>query len=63
MVFPENKIGAPFSVGKIGDPGTKAGEHPEDRQGAAQATEDNDLTTGHSEDGDGGDANSKQKKQ
>jgi hypothetical protein len=39
----------------------KTGDHPEDQEGAAKATEDNDLTTGHSQEGDGGDANSKQK--
>jgi hypothetical protein len=52
-------------------PGTKNGAkgksdspggHPENQEGAAKATEDNDLTTGHSQPGDGGDANSKQNK-
>jgi hypothetical protein len=38
-------------------------DHPENQQGAAKATQDNDLTTGHSEEGDGGDDNSKQKSQ
>jgi hypothetical protein len=38
------------------------GGHPENQEGAAKATEDNDLTTGHSRPGDGGDANSKQNK-
>jgi hypothetical protein len=37
------------------------GGHPENREGADKATKDNDLTTGHSQEGDGGDANSKQK--
>jgi hypothetical protein len=35
---------------------------PENKEGAAKATADNDLTTGHSREGDGGDDNSKQKK-
>jgi hypothetical protein len=37
--------------------------HSENPEGAAKATRDNDLTTGHSQEGDGGDDNSKQKKQ
>jgi hypothetical protein len=32
--------------------------HPEDKKGAAKATKENDLTTGHTREGDGGDANS-----
>lgn len=39
-----------------------ADEHMENREGAAKATKDNDLSTGHSYPGDGGDNNSKQKK-
>jgi len=39
-----------------------ADEHMENKQGAAKATKDNDLSTGHSYPGDGGDDNSKQKK-
>jgi hypothetical protein len=39
----------------------KSPRHPEDRKGAARATQDNDLTTGHSTPGDGGDDNSKAK--
>lgn len=38
-----------------------AEEHLENQGGAAQATKDNDLTTGHSQEGDGGDDNSKHK--
>jgi hypothetical protein len=37
------------------------GGHPENAEGAAKATKDNDLTTGHSRKGDGGDDNSKRK--
>jgi hypothetical protein len=37
----------------------KSSDHPENRKGAAKATKDNDLTTGHTQEGDGGDANSK----
>jgi hypothetical protein len=33
---------------------------PENREKADQATEDNDLSTGHSQPGDGGDDNKKQ---
>lgn len=33
------------------------GAHPENAAGAAKATEENDLTTGHSTPGDGGDDN------
>jgi hypothetical protein len=40
----------------------KTGDRPENQDGAAKATEDNDLTTGHSQEGDGGDANSKHKR-
>jgi hypothetical protein len=45
-----------------GDPSTTAvknGKHPENQRGAAQATEDNDLTTGHSSPSDGGADNAK----
>ena len=38
-----------------------ADEHMENQEGAAKATKDNDLTTGHSHEGDGGDDNSKRK--
>ncbi len=39
-----------------------AGEHMENQAGAAKATKDNDLTTGHSYKGDGGDNNAKPKR-
>lgn len=39
-----------------------ADEHMENQAGATKATEDNDLSTGHSHEGDGGDDNSKQKR-
>lgn len=45
----------------VDDPTPPDGGHPENREGAEKATKDNDLTTGHSEAGDGGDANSKHK--
>ena len=38
--------------------GTKAQEPP-DKEGADKATQDNDLTSGHTRDGDGGDDNAK----
>lgn len=46
---------------KAGDRGLggNAGERPPNPAGAAKATQDNDLTTGHSDQGDGGDDNSK----
>lgn len=39
--------------------GQQGGYHPEDHEGAAKATADNDLTTGHSEPDDGGADNAK----
>jgi hypothetical protein len=41
--------------------GQQGGYHPENREGADQATADNDLTTGHSSSDDGGTDNSKQR--
>lgn len=40
-------------------PQNTADEHMEDEEGAAKATNDNDLSTGHSHPGDGGADNSK----
>lgn len=42
-----------------GDPNGADAGHPEDREGAAKATADNDLTTGHSAPDDGGGDNAK----
>ncbi len=39
--------------------GKQGGYHPENREGADKATDDNDLTTGHTTPGDGGDDNAK----
>lgn len=39
-----------------------ADEHMENQAAAAKATKDNDLTTGHSYKGDGGDNNAKPKR-
>jgi hypothetical protein len=42
--------------GKTDNP---SGPGPENKQGADKAAQDNDLTTGHSTPGDGGDDNAK----
>lgn len=41
--------------------GQQGGYHPENKEGARKATADNDLTTGHTTPGDGGDDNAKPK--
>jgi hypothetical protein len=45
----------------MAEPTKKAPDGPENREAADKATQDNDLTTGHSQPGDGGDDNSKKK--
>ena len=46
-------------LGRTERGGQQGGYHPENRKGADEATADNDLTTGHSTPGDGGDDNAK----
>lgn len=60
QVKAEGPRGAVEDEAKRPSPG-KTGDHPENQEGAAKATQDNDLTSGHSQEGDGGDANSKHK--
>ena len=57
MAEPRESVANRKSLNRQGS--SKPDDHPEDQAGAAKATEDNDLTTGHSQEGDGGDANSK----
>ena len=45
-----------------GEKNLPRGNQPPSPKGAEQATKNNDLTTGHSQPGDGGDDNAKAKK-
>lgn len=55
----ERAQGGQPQLSDSGDPNGAQGGHPEDRKGAAKATADNDLTTGHSAPDDGGADNAK----
>lgn len=59
----ERALGGEPQANISGDPnGAGANAHPENRKGADKATEDNDLTTGHSTPDDGGADNAKREK-